>query len=135
MKVYLSTKWLISSFQNCATIGCDWLVDLVQYFIRLFVQGKNLPIYLILSAPSGAWGDSKGSLVAVSVADCVFYRVGLLDLRPTPTWKTSERYSSGLYPLTCMIWVALLGDFSPTSIALWVTETRMDKYIILEYYN
>ena len=42
----------------------------------------------------------------------------------TPTWGASECSYSGLYPLTCLAWVALPGDESPASIALRVIETR-----------
>ena len=31
---------------------------------------------------------------------------------------------SGLYPLTYLAWVALPGDESPASMALWVVETH-----------
>jgi len=32
--------------------------------------------------------------------------------------------SSDLYPLTCVVWVALLGAWAPASIAIGVTEVR-----------
>ena len=123
-------SYLCISLHTCADLPVSyrvWMFQVPILVLRLVVRRVVRSLASRRLLPARVMGSTRGDssstmqfsvlVVAFSVT-WLFLEYWVVSPIQTPTSKTRECYSSGLYPMTCLTWVSLL------SIALRFIETR-----------